>query len=239
VTLPRLYADRAELYDLAYSWKDFAAEAEKLHALLAARGVPDGARLLDAACGTGAHLAQLARWYDVAGFDLSDDMLAVARRRLPGVPLTRADLETFTVDHPFDVVTCLFSSIGYLIGEDALRRAACRLATATRPGGLLVVEPWLEPSAWNAGRTTAQCGNAADASLARVTHAGRDGDVATCERHYLVARRGLPMESFVEMHRMWLCPHATLLAVFRDAGLDAELHADCLMEGRGLLVGRR
>ena len=90
MTLPRLYGDRAELYDLTYSWKDFAGEAEKLHALLAAEGVAEGARLLDAACGTGAHLAHLARWYDAAGLDLSGEMLAVAPESLVGRPV--ADL---------------------------------------------------------------------------------------------------------------------------------------------------
>jgi ubiquinone/menaquinone biosynthesis C-methylase UbiE len=43
--------------------------------------------LLDVACGTGKHLEQLMRWYQVEGLDLDDGLLAIARERLPGVPL--------------------------------------------------------------------------------------------------------------------------------------------------------
>lgn len=52
-----------------------------------------GERILDAGCGTGAHLAALQRseaW--PVGIDLSAGMLAVAGFRSPGLPLIQADL---------------------------------------------------------------------------------------------------------------------------------------------------
>lgn len=53
-----------------------------------------GERVLDAGCGTGAHLgALLAAHARPAGLDLSRGMLRVARGRLPGVPLAQADLD--------------------------------------------------------------------------------------------------------------------------------------------------
>lgn len=235
-----IYSDRAELYDLVYHWKDYRAESEALHALLAREGVPDGARLLEAACGTGTHLDLLARWYRVTGFDVSEGMLAVARRKFPKLPLFRADLRDFEVEEPHDVATCLFSSIGYLLDEAGLRAAAERLALAVRPGGVLVVEPWFGPDNWDVGRPTLQTAETADVKVARACVASRDGDLAVMDMEYVVARRGAPAaEHFRERHVMWLCPRDLLGRAFADAGFDVRFEPDGLMPERGLLLGRR
>ena len=75
---------------------------------------PDAATLLDVACGTGAHLVHFARKYRVEGIDVSEEQLAVARARLPGVELHLGDMTTFDLGRTFDAVTCMFSSIGYV-----------------------------------------------------------------------------------------------------------------------------
>ena len=56
--------------------------------------VPRGAHVLDVATGTGAVAEELlARGCTVVGIDQSTAMLAVARKRLPGVPLYEARAE--------------------------------------------------------------------------------------------------------------------------------------------------
>ena len=203
-----MYGERAELYDLLYHWKDYAAESERLHALLAAEGVPDGAQVLDAACGTGAHLVHLARWYHASGFDLEPAMLAVARRKLPEAELFEADLRTFRVQRPVRAVVCLFSAIGYLRTEGELRQAAARFAAALAPGGVLVVEPWLAPGDFRPGYASMQTYDAPELKLCRQCVAAAAGDVSVLDLHWLVARAGAGVEHFVERHELWLCPHA-------------------------------
>src|SRR5438132_6970452 len=64
-----MYARSARIYDLLYTGtriKDYAAEADVLHAIIQ-RVHPDARTLLDVACGTGAHLAFLRERYEVAG----------------------------------------------------------------------------------------------------------------------------------------------------------------------------
>lgn len=233
-----MYTDHADLYDLIYSAKDYAAEAQRLHALLASLGVPDGARLLDAACGTGRHLAELGRWYQTLGFDQSEAMLRIARRRVEA-PLWRADLQDFTLAEPVDAATCLFSAIGYLTDEAALRRAADCFAAAIRPGGALLVEPWLTLERWDTGRPFAQSANSPELSVARVNVAEREGELAVMNMRWFVVPRGGPITRFEEHHRMWLCPHATLCAAFDEAGFTCHIDEDGLMKDRGLLVGIR
>src|SRR2546423_1547622 len=140
-----MFSETAEVYDLVYSWKDYAAEAERVRALVRR----EGGTLLDVACGTGRHLELLAPHYRAEGVDLDPAMVEVARAR--GLAAAEADLLTLDLGRRFDVVTCLFSSIGYV--RD-LAGAVSRLAAHVAPGGVLVVEPWLAPEQIDPGRVT-------------------------------------------------------------------------------------
>lgn len=136
----------AEIYDAVYRGRgrDYAAEAAEV-ARLVRRERPEAASLLDVACGTGAHLEHLGALFpDVAGVELSAAMLEVARARLPGVPLHRADMRDFALGRTFDAVTCMFSSIGHMGTVAELRAAVAGFRPAPgagrgRGGGALVV----------------------------------------------------------------------------------------------------
>jgi predicted TPR repeat methyltransferase len=82
------YERSAELYDGIYGARSVAADAEQIRQVVAAR-CPGARSLLDVGCGTGAHLLHLRGWIAVEGIDVSEEMIAVARRKLPGVPLHR------------------------------------------------------------------------------------------------------------------------------------------------------
>lgn len=105
--------------------------------------VPPGARVLDAGCGTGAVLAWLAGAdRDLAGFDVSEQMLRLARRRgeLRGADLRQATAagEWPWEDEAFDRVLCL----AMLEFVEDLPEALDELARVLAPGGraLLSVE---------------------------------------------------------------------------------------------------
>jgi SAM-dependent methyltransferase len=228
-----MFSRSARFYDAIYSFKDYPAEAERLHELVAAR-VPAARTLLDVACGTGAHLAELRRWYEVEGVDLDPGLLEVARERLPGVPLHEGDMADFDLGREFDVVTCLFSSIGYVRTHDGLMRATASLARHLAPGGVLIVEPWLEPGVWEPGRIGSVFVDEPDLKVARMNVGG---SAEVMEMHYLV---GTPdgIESFVERHEMGVFSRDEHVEAFRAAGLMVEHDPDGLM-GRGLYIGTR
>jgi SAM-dependent methyltransferase len=147
-------ADLAEVYEALLvdgQGKDYSAEARALTSLVRSRA-PHAASLLDVACGTGAHLAHLRNSFDpVAGVEPSEPMRARAAVQLPGVPVYAGDMRTFDLGKTFDVVVCLFSSIGYVDGVDELERAVARMAAHLNPGGVLVLEPWFTPERWRDG----------------------------------------------------------------------------------------
>jgi SAM-dependent methyltransferase len=97
----------------------------------------------DAACGTGLllyWLRQNGSDAKLAGFDLSPEMLARARERVPDARLREGDLREFPLHGPFDLVTCVYDSLNYLLdprdAERFFRAARGRL----RSDGLLLVD---------------------------------------------------------------------------------------------------
>jgi ubiquinone/menaquinone biosynthesis C-methylase UbiE len=232
-----LFTKSQRFYDLVYSWKDYPAEAERLHVVVQGRKRSSGNRLLDVACGTGKHLELLRDRYDVEGVDIDPGMLAIASERLPGVELHRGDFRNFDLRRRYDVVMCLFSSVAYASDVGELRQAVATMARHLEPGGVLVVEPFYTPEQFTPGRVDLRCAEESDLKVARMARADvRDGR-ALFEFHYLVGQPG-EVEYLVEQHVVSLFRHEDYLEAFRDAGLDVEHDSEGLM-GRGLYFGAR
>jgi trans-aconitate methyltransferase len=216
----------AHVYDLLYSFKDYEAEARDLVSVIRERN-PGAASLLDVACGTGKHLELLrADFPDLAGVDLDAELLAIARERLPDVPLTEADMRTFDLGRTFDVVTCLFSSVGYLRDEADLAEAVARMAAHLAPGGVLVVDGWVRPDAWRPGTNVDALAETGDgAAAARVARTWREGDRTVLDMRYLIATADQGFEQEQERHELTLFSDEAYRAAFEAASLTPEVVA--------------
>lgn len=214
----------ADVYDLLYSFKDYEAEARDLVALIRGRD-PDARSLLDVACGTGKHLELLrASFPDVAGVDLDEGLLAIARERLPDVPLTMADMRTVDLGRTFDAVTCLFSSVGYLRDAGELASAIGRMAAHLAPGGVLVVDGWVRPDAWWPGTHVQALAETADGVAAtRVARTWREGDRSVLDMRYLIATADDGFAQERERHELTLFTDAEYRRAFEAASLEPEV----------------
>jgi SAM-dependent methyltransferase len=228
-----MFTKSARFYDAIYAFKDYAAEAAKIDALIQERK-PDARTLLDVACGTGLHLQHLRTRYEVEGLDLDRELLAIAAERLPDVPFHQGDMLDFDLGRRFDVVTCLFSSIGYAETVENLDRAVKSMGNHVESGGVLIVEPWFPPDAWQDGFLDAIFVDEPALKLARMSISGREGRLSRIDLHYLVATAS-GVEHFEETHELGLFTHEEYLDAFRSAGLEVEHDAEGLM-GRGLYV---
>ncbi len=231
-----MFSRSADLYDAFYSFKDYAGEVATLHALVR-RKAPRARTLLDVACGTGKHLELLRAHYTVEGLDLDPKLLAIARERLPGVPLHEGDMSSFELGRRFDAVTCLFSSIAYMRTPDRLDQAVAAMAAHLEPGGVLVVEPFILPEQWLEHAVHAVFVDEPELKAARINAGVPAAPTVAIEFHYLVGRPG-GVERFEEVHEVGLFTHEQYLAAFARAGLQAEHDPDGL-SGRGLYVGLR
>jgi SAM-dependent methyltransferase len=189
------------------------------------------------ACGTGGHIEHLMANFDVEGLDVDPNMLDIARERHPGVPFHEADMISFDLGCEFDVVTCLFSSIGYVKSLGNLNRAVGCMVRHIAAGGLLIIEPWFTPGTWQAGTVHASFVDDADLKIARVSTSLVEGRLSFFDLHYLI---GTPegSEHIVERHELGLFGTGEVSTALSDAGLEVTYDPEGLI-GRGLFIGQR
>ena len=134
------YGRLAPFYDELTRDHDYEAWTGHLEATAGRFGLR-GMRLLDAACGTGkSFLPFLRRGYAVTAFDLSAEMVGVARAKAPAADLFVADVTRLGRIGSFDLITCLDDSVNYLVDAGALDAALASLAANLAPDGLLVFD---------------------------------------------------------------------------------------------------
>lgn len=225
----------SEVYDRVYAWKDYRREAVRVHQLVRRYGVDPSRTLLDVCCGTGEHLRYLRRWYRCTGVDASPAMLAVARSKLPRLRFVRGRMQTFRLGERFDVILCLFSAIGYVRSHADLVRTLRNFGRHLRPGGIVLVEPWLTPNVYRAGGIHVQQYGTPEAPIVRVnTHLLRKGR-SVMDFHYLLGD-GDEVRYWVERHDMALLGPDETRRAFERAGLRVRRIASGFTTRRGLYV---
>ncbi|MDO5714814.1 MAG: methyltransferase domain-containing protein [Tissierellia bacterium] len=118
------YGEFSKVYDLLmydYPYEEIYHYIEEIlsrHKILPTR-------ILEMACGTGALTKFIRRLAPVTAFDLSSDMLSVAREKLGSsqrVHLYCEDMSTFQLTQKFDLILCLCDSLNYLETKDMVRK---------------------------------------------------------------------------------------------------------------------
>lgn len=233
-----MFTQSAAYYDAIYAFKDYQKEVEWLQALIQEHARRPVASLLDLACGTGEHITTLREHYEVEGLDIDPDMLALAQQKHPDIVFHQADMADFDLGRCFDVVTCLFSSIGYVKTLPRLQQAVECMARHVYPGGLLIVEPWLVPDAFHEGSLHASFVDEPDLKVARIsTSRIEDGAISVLDFHYLV---GTPdgIEYFTEQHELGLFTDADYWNVLEATGTEV-VYDPLGLTGRGLYIGKQ
>jgi SAM-dependent methyltransferase len=134
----RPYRWLAEYYDKLFTFHLPWFEAARQRVL--GKILPRLESACDLACGTGTTaLALAAKGIKMFAVDLSPAMCRIARRkarraRLP-LGVLRADMRSFRLPEPVDLVLCEFDALNHVPRKADLARVARAVARALRPGG--------------------------------------------------------------------------------------------------------
>ncbi len=232
-----MYKELAKYYDLIYSWKDYKLESKKIKELIKKYKNSEGKELLDVGCGTGKHLEYLKDEFNCTGSDLNTEMLDVAKENISGVSFVQADMITLDLNKKFDVIISLFSSIGHVKTYNNLEKTLQNLSKQLKKGGVVIIEPWLTKSMYDAGRPGMTTYDAEDIKIARLNTTKIEGDLSILEFYYLIAERNKDIVNYSEKHELGLFEIDNFLEYMTNSGLKPEFLKDGLMKGRGLYIG--
>jgi SAM-dependent methyltransferase len=200
----------AEVYDLLYADKDYAAESAFVAGLIGkSLARADGARVVDLACGTGRHAFELTRLgFRVTGSDASEAMITTARSSAArdGLPV-RFFCEPFQtcqrIGGTYDAALAMFASLGYLVSNEELAATFAGVRELLEPGGLFIFDVWNGFAVlrdYSPVRMKRAAGP--NTSVIRISRTKLDEirQVATVKFDFIIVPRGGEMVEFSETH---------------------------------------
>jgi SAM-dependent methyltransferase len=118
------------------------AERTELEVDFVASQIRPAGRVLDVPCGTGRVAVPLAeRGFTVAGLDISEAVLAVARGAGPAIDFRQGDMRELPwPDESFDAVLNLWTAFGYFETQAEDERVLSEIARVLVPGGVFVLD---------------------------------------------------------------------------------------------------
>ncbi len=167
--------DDPELYELAFAYRDVAAEVDVLEAWYRRRRGTGPRRVLELAAGPAAHALEFARrGCQVAAVDVSPVMCSYAERRARregvSIDVVEADMVRFRIPRRrFDLAIDMLDSASHILNLDAMVSHLQAVGAHLVPGGVYVMET-SHPADFLAGAPKTQ-------DRWRVTRNGRRADV--------------------------------------------------------------
>ena len=232
-----LYRELAKYYDLLYSDRKYEEEARQIENLVLEYKRSNGNELLDVACGTGHHLKYLRDRFSCTGVDISEEILNVARKNVEDVVFKKADMTTLNLGKKFDVITCLFSSIGYAKTYSNLRKTIQNFSSHLKTGSVVIIEPWFTKSAFRIGSPHMTTYDGEEIKIARLCVSKIKGNISVQDMHYLIAEKNKDVNHFVDRHELGLFEVDRTLGIMKQAGFQARFLTKGLAKERGLYVG--
>lgn len=154
VAAPRSVYEAPLLYDIAFSWRDFAAEAEGIASLYRAATGREAlpSRVLELAAGPADHAIAFARTgASVVALDRSEAMCGYARQKCAWVgarvEVVCTDMVDFDLGRRFDLAFLASNSLAHLHRLDLLVAHLQAVARHLEPGGVYAIEA-LHPAAF-------------------------------------------------------------------------------------------
>ena len=127
-------------YNEIHKDKDYVSESNQIVEMLKSNGIAQHSRILDFGCGTGKHLERIIKeGYKCDGFDISEDMLLVARKLMPQ---SNFYSDISLIPNKYDLVYSLFDVLSYQISEIEVRSFLSNLISLTSPGGTILFDSW-------------------------------------------------------------------------------------------------
>lgn len=231
-----MFNKSAKYYDIIYtSMKDYSNEAYLIADLITSLH-PGCKTILNVACGTGEHDKYLKNRFHLDGMDINEEFIEIARGKNPECNYYQADMTSFELGKRYDIVMCLFSSIGYVKTLENLGISINCLKNHINDKGMILIEPWFTPQTWHPGKLHMTVVDKNDLKISRINISEAKGNKSFFTLHYLVGTLE-SIDYFTEYHELGLFTDDQMRKSFMNAGFEVEYMPPETF-GRGLYIGR-
>jgi 2-polyprenyl-3-methyl-5-hydroxy-6-metoxy-1,4-benzoquinol methylase len=230
-----MFTDSSDIYDLIYSFKDYEMEsADIIQTIKKLR--PECKTILDIGCGTSEHHKYLNKHYSIDGIDLNEKFIQISKQKNPSGYYSVENMLKFELNKKYDVIICLFSSIGYLQSLEEIVSALKCFNKHLNPNGILILEPWFTKENWNKGKVHMLSYEKEDIKICRMNRSYLSGDVTILNFHYLVGTIEKGVQYFQEEHKLRLTSTDEMQEALRIADFEYSFDEKGL-NGRGMYYG--
>lgn len=228
----------ARHYDHIYlARKDYERESQVVRRIIRQYEERPSKTLLDVGCGTGEHLKYLSRSFRCKGIDISKEMIDMAKVKVPHAEFQIADMIDFKLEEKFDVITCLFGSIGYVQTFENLAITLENFRDHLKNKGLALVEPWVFRRDFQKGKIAIDTYEDDKIRLVRMGTSKLTRTQWLIYFHYLIGADG-EIKHVHEVHKMLAADYEDYLRAFNLAryGETRFLKEDQWTGSRGLFI---
>ncbi|MFB0557373.1 MAG: class I SAM-dependent methyltransferase [Dehalococcoidia bacterium] len=232
------WKDLASYYDELYvKPEQYQKEAQQVVVFSQQYLQSGGNTLLDVACGTGGHIKYLQDHFQVSGVDLSESMLGVARKKFPHLPLYHGNMVDFSLDKQFDIIICMYGSIGIVKTYANLKLTLQNMVRHLLPGGLVIIVPWSTTESFKE-KIVVDAVKHPHIRIARMENVKRKAtNLVEITFHHLIGEKG-QVEYHTQCMEVGLFSHDEYISSIQEAGLQLVEIYEGPNISMGAFVGR-
>ncbi|MBS3080161.1 hypothetical protein J4221_01710 [Candidatus Pacearchaeota archaeon] len=149
-------------------------------------------------------------------------MLKIAKKKVKGVKFFKGNMVNIKINKKFDVVLCLFSSIGYLRNYKNLKKTIKNFSDHLKDGGVIIIEPWVALENFKTGIPYMLTYDDKKIKIARLDVIKKKGNLSILELNFLIAEKNKDVVHFVDKHELGLFSIKKTLQIMNENGLKAK-----------------
>jgi SAM-dependent methyltransferase len=219
----RLYGDLAWIWPIISPVEEYAQDEELLASAIREDAQIPVKTLLDIGCGGGHLDHHLKKHFQISAADISESMLALARKLNPEISHHQGDMRTMRLGRLFDAVL-IYDAINYMRTPEELQ-AAFRTAFAhLKPGGLFLTLAEVTAESFQQNKTFVRAYSRGDVELIFIeNYYDPDTQDTTYESTflYLIRQRGkLTVE--MDRHLVGVFPLETWRQLLKQVGFQVQ-----------------